>query len=78
MRSFVVAWPSANAADARHGCNYARDAAVFNNFIMSSQTFSVYFERFNTFLQVLFCEVRMTNRDHQVKNGIFKIFEISI
>jgi len=45
---------------------------------MSSQTFSVYFERFNTFLQVLFCEVRMTNRDHQVKNGIFKIFEIFI
>jgi len=45
---------------------------------MSSQTFSVYFERFNTFSQLLFCEVRMTNRDHQVKNGIFKIFEIFI
>ena len=78
MRSFVVAWPSANAADAAMDAITAIEAAVFINFIMSSQTFSVYFERFNTFSQILFCEVRMTNRDHQVKNGIFKIFEIFI
>ena len=78
MRNLVSACPPANAADAPIDAIIATDAAVFINFIMSSQTFSVYFERFNTFLQVLFCEVRMTNRDHQVKNGIFKIFEIFI
>ena len=76
--ALLSAWPSANAADAAMDAIIARDAAVFNNFIMSSQTFSVYFQRFNTFPQILFFEVRMTNRDHQVKNGIFGIFEISI
>jgi hypothetical protein len=78
MRSFVVAWPPANAADAAMDAITARDAAVFNNFIMSSQTFSVYFKRFNTFSQILFCEIRVLNRDHQEKSGIFNIFEIVI